>query len=209
MNTARNEKGQFTSTKNWQAVALLLITTLTGAWMLNPYIIKDIDIQSPIVFRNPIHIQWDKYVWMKESEMVSPLVKNVVANEANTVKIVPTPTKPPITSKPAPEPNTELQKANVQIIDEVWGEQANMGRRLAYCESSYGTNIENTQSSARGIFQFIKATWISTRQAMNRDASLALRFDPRENIETAHYLYMRDGFRHWYPSEACVNNGSH
>lgn len=92
-----------------------------------------------------------------------------------------------------------------QYIEYVFGSDADFGLKLAFCESSYNPNAKSNQSSATGIFQFIKSTWIGTRKKMGRDTNLELRTNPKENIDTAYYLFKLNGKRDWKASKGCWN----
>lgn len=152
--------------------------------------------QSPIILRTPVIIE--KY---DNRELVSPLPEIVSEVQAKEVEPSPTPTPEPVST--APEPVGEHQKMVYDLIGEIWGEDADLGRNMAFCESTYGTNVENKVSSARGVFQFIAGTWREQRTHQGDDPSLSLRFDEAENIKTAYNHYKRMGTSPWKASEHC------
>lgn len=96
-----------------------------------------------------------------------------------------------------------------QIIDytryfaQAGGLDADLVIRIAYCESGYRPEARNKMSTASGIFQFIASTWVSTRDDMGRDNSLDLRFNAKENIDTALYKLKNGGIRAWAASKHC------
>lgn len=102
-----------------------------------------------------------------------------------------------------PEPVTNTQKRVVSKIREIWGDDADFGQKLAFCESSYGINLTNGSSTASGIFQFLAGTWTDQRQYMGEDTNLLLRFDEDQNIKTAYAHYQRMGVRPWEASRHC------
>lgn len=99
----------------------------------------------------------------------------------------------------------ESQKYVVDLIKQYWGNDSDVGMAMAFCESTYGDQLANPVSSARGIFQFIKSTWIEERNRMGEDPTLDLRFDHEENIKTGYVHYKKNGLQPWYPSIPCVN----
>lgn len=112
----------------------------------------------------------------------------------------PTPTPKP---KTAPKPNGEIQERVYALIGEIWGKDADLGRRIAYCESTYGTNVISKTSTARGTFQFLKGTWIDQRKHEGSNQDPDLRLNERENIQTAYNHYKRMGTSPWNASKHC------
>lgn len=83
-------------------------------------------------------------------------------------------------------------------------EYARVLDRLINCESGWKPAARSKLSTASGLGQFINGTWTGTRLRMGRDASLALKLDPYENIDTLIFLW--DGGRgagHWRESQGC------
>lgn len=155
-------------------------------------------------YRSPILVQLQSPLVISKypEEMLSPVVETVEAMEA-TPSATPAPT--PETVSKAPQPEGDLQNQVYGLIGEIWGDDAELGRRMAWCESRYGTQVENTSSSARGVFQFIARTWQEQRAYQGDDTDLALRFDLRENITTAYNHYKRMGTTPWNASKHCWN----
>jgi len=98
---------------------------------------------------------------------------------------------------------TTRQKDVAQLIDEVWGEDYILGRKIAFCESSLGLNLSNDKSSASGVFHMIDSTWIEMRTSMRLNTDLTLKTSDRENIETAYHLYKKRGIKPWNASMHC------
>ncbi len=210
----RNNSGQYSPKpslkKRMIPLAMLITSASFCAWLSNPLVPTHIYGQNPvdlsIKFKSPIVINMTKLQWQApEPELISPIPTEVYAKEA-TESAQPTPPPDPY-RVPAgfPAPATELQKRVVKTIREVWGEDADTGIKLAFCESGYGSNVENQVSSARGVFQFIKSTWITERKRMDRPTDLALRFDIQENIETGFSHFKRNGLEQpWQESLKCM-----
>jgi soluble lytic murein transglycosylase-like protein len=91
----------------------------------------------------------------------------------------------------------EAEPTVEELIVRYFGKDADMALRIAYCESRYNPLAKNKNSSASGVFQIIKATWISNRAAMGLDTDLDLRFNAEENIKTAAYIHSRRGWQPW------------
>jgi len=98
---------------------------------------------------------------------------------------------------------TRLEPTIEQIIAEEWGADAEIGKKIAFCESSYNPEAKNKNSSATGLFQIIKSTWEANRKRMNADTNLDLRLDARENAKTAYFLYKQQGGNPWKSSQHC------
>lgn len=91
-----------------------------------------------------------------------------------------------------------LPKGEVQeLIVKYFGKDSAAALKVAKCESGLNPKAANKVSSARGVFQIIKGTWVSNRKAMGLSTDLDLRFDAEENIKTAKYLYDRRGWQPW------------
>jgi hypothetical protein len=92
----------------------------------------------------------------------------------------------------------------VAYIKQKWGvKEAHAAIEVAKCESGFQADVKNPNSSATGIFQIIAGTWTRNRLLMGRDASLHLRKDWIENIDTAHYIYERSDWGPWLASINC------
>ena len=73
--------------------------------------------------------------------------------------------------------------------------------KIAKCESGLNPNAKNKNSSASGLFQFLKSTWnktITELKQPNWDI-----FNPVHNAEAAAYLMSKDGTKHWLESFYC------
>lgn len=110
------------------------------------------------------------------------------------------------TSTPLAKPSSEIERVE-SLIREIWGEDAEIGLALAKCESSLIQTAANSKSTARGVFQFLEATWKYERKLMGRSQDLNLRFDAYENILTGYSHYKRNGLHQpWAESMSCVES---
>ena len=97
-----------------------------------------------------------------------------------------------------PEVKPIIAKSEVEkLIVKYFGDDAEMALKIAKCESGFNEKAKNKTSTASGVFQIIKGTWISNRKAMGLSTDLDLRFDAEENIKTAKYLFGRRGWGPW------------
>ncbi|MDI6788486.1 MAG: transglycosylase SLT domain-containing protein [Planctomycetota bacterium] len=66
---------------------------------------------------------------------------------------------------------------------------------LAKCESNFDPKAKNPNSSASGLFQFVKKTWDWTIKEMGQPTWDV--FNPEHNTAAAAFLIKKDGLRHW------------
>lgn len=78
--------------------------------------------------------------------------------------------------------------------------------RIEWCESKNNPLAKNPNSSASGLFQFLKGTWnfygkkLWGDDLVNRDI-----FDANDSIELAKYAYSLNGTSDWQASKDCWN----
>lgn len=132
--------------------------------------------RTPIIFQSPVVVE----------RIVEPVMEKEVEE---VLEVEPTPT---------PEPQSVED-----IIKSEWKTDADIGLKIAFCESTNNPLVKNKNSSATGLFQFINSTWRDTRFRMNLDPSLDLRLDPVENSRTAYFLYQLKGTQPWSSSKKC------
>lgn len=96
-----------------------------------------------------------------------------------------------------PEPPLPPPLTPKEYLYATYPEEAPLMDRIISCESGWRPEAKNGSSSASGLAQFISSTWVSSRTRMGLDASLSLRFDPIENIDTAVWLLRKEGPTHW------------
>lgn len=74
---------------------------------------------------------------------------------------------------------------------------ANLLKKIADCESSFGPGAQSKNGDYGGMFQFTIGTWQSNRMAMGLDPNPSLRFGAQESIQTAAYLLAHTGPGAW------------
>ena len=103
-----------------------------------------------------------------------------------------------------PEPIVELSiEERILTGAENLGINPQLALAVAKCESGLDQGAKNPNSTASGIFQFLKSTWKSTLERMGLPEHLDV-FDASSNIMAGLWLMKQDGAStHWYPSEDC------
>jgi soluble lytic murein transglycosylase-like protein len=67
---------------------------------------------------------------------------------------------------------------------------------IARCESRFDPKAKNPNSTASGVFQFIRSTWHETTRRMKWTGAFDV-FDPRLNVIAGIWLLKTDGATHW------------
>lgn len=137
----------------------------------------------------------------KEPELISPFVRAYEVTEIEVPKVEEI-EKLEVTFSHV-KSFTTRQREITNLIDDIWGEDYILGRRLAFCESTLGERLSNSQSSASGVFHIIDSTWIEMRHLMNKEANTSLKLNDVENITTAYKLYKIRGTKPWDASKSC------
>jgi len=99
--------------------------------------------------------------------------------------LTPTPTPTPI---PIPTPSPASTSDINSLIDRFatqYGQDPNVIRHIALCESGFNSNAVN--GSYLGLFQFGPVTWKNIRQQMGENPDSNLRASAEESIQTAAY----------------------
>lgn len=91
----------------------------------------------------------------------------------------------------------------ILYIRQKFGNKAADAVKVAKCESGFKSNAKNSESSAKGIFQIVDGTWIANRKRMGRDASLELKSNWIENVDTAEFIYEKSNWWPWLASNNC------
>lgn len=123
------------------------------------------------------------------------------------------PQAPPVEPQPPKEKKAVSPRAPIVATGEIadlirrfsaeYGFDAELALRIAKCESGLRADAQNSHSTASGTFQFINATWVSTRNQMGLDPSLALKTDPVEGVRTGVWKLAHGGIRAWDASRHC------
>ena len=109
-----------------------------------------------------------------------------------TASLTPVPTaSPSATPTPTVIPENPFSSEEIQGFFEKYSNEYGVDihylRHVAVCES--GFNPLATYHIYAGLFQFDGATWKSFRKIMNEDPDPDLRFNAREAVKTAAYLF--------------------
>lgn len=140
-------------------------------------------------------IYFEEFSWSYRTPII--LQSPVVVSRRSEVAGVMIEVTPTVTPTPTPALSVE------DIIREEWGNDSELGIKLAFCESSLNPKAQSELSSATGLFQFLFNTWRETRRQMEEDMDANLRLDARESAKTAYYLYKLQGLQPWDASKAC------
>lgn len=96
------------------------------------------------------------------------------------------------------EAQAKTEEPTVQdLIVKHFGEDAPMALKIANCESGFNPKVKNKVSTATGVFQILKDTWIGNRKAMGLSTNLNLRLNAEENVKTAKFIFDRRGWQPW------------
>lgn len=99
-------------------------------------------------------------------------------------------------------PITKTAEEKIREEAERQGVSQNLAVAIAKCESGLDQGAKNPNSSASGIFQFIRGTFEGTRIAMGLPKEVDV-FDESINIKMGIWLLKREGTRPWVSSAHC------
>lgn len=101
-----------------------------------------------------------------------------------------TPTPTPV---PLPPVSSEEIHRYIERFAGQYGVDPNVLRHIAQCESGY--NPSSISLSYAGLYQFGPTAWTKYRNLLGEDASLDLRFNAEESVQTAAYvLHLNQGY---------------
>jgi len=117
---------------------------------------------------------------------------SVVPSASPSASLTPSPTaSPTATPTPSVVPENPFASEEIQGFFEEYSNKYGVDihylRHVAVCES--GFNPLATYHIYAGLFQFDPATWKSFREIMNEDPDPDLRFNAKEAVKTAAYLF--------------------
>lgn len=81
----------------------------------------------------------------------------------------------------------------------IWGVNPNLAVRIVECESGFKPYVQNKQSSAYGLFQFLNSSWSTVQIQMNKKLD---REDPYDQIE-AGLFWLKKSTSPWNESKFC------
>jgi hypothetical protein len=83
-----------------------------------------------------------------------------------------------------------------------YGVDRDLALRIARAESGLNCTVQNKNSSAGGLFQFINSTFLSTQKRLGKDQDISKKYDCNENAQLAIYLLSKGELRHWNASRS-------
>lgn len=90
---------------------------------------------------------------------------------------------------------TEPIQDMIRRVSNEVGVDSDLMLRIAKCESGFNPLSKNKGSTASGVYQFIKSTWVRYGEGSV--------FDPLANITAAVKLVKKNGTRDWLASSGC------
>lgn len=100
---------------------------------------------------------------------------------------------------PVDQEDIATVRGYIQEYAAEFGVDPNLLDRIARCESGYRSNARNRNSTASGVFQFIRGTWNTTIEGQ---AGMSP-FDARANVRAAARKISEGGLRAWNASKRC------
>jgi soluble lytic murein transglycosylase-like protein len=91
------------------------------------------------------------------------------------------------------------------IIDkwaDYYGVDKHLAVRIAFAESGLNCKVQNKDSSAGGLFQFINSTFLSTQKRLGKPQDISKKYDCNENAELGIYLLSKGELHHWNASRS-------
>lgn len=162
--------------KYWTTLGLLAFT-VAGTL---PYIMNDWKRNSEAVFISP---EATGPVHVIEVEVEPKGTSWTIEGNTDIAKI--------ISSDKGWVENLITQAANK------YGVSDTLMQAIAQCESGFRPTAKNPHSTATGVFQFIKATWLGFVKQRGLDWTLEDRIDPVKNIDMAAYVISKGGLHNW------------
>lgn len=140
---------------------------------------------------------------------------SVVANNAktNTLKSVVTPTVSResitatqtsfATSAPqhTPTPVMQMPATDLEPLFNQYGQKYGVSpevlRSIAFCESSFNSQVTSPNGLYGGLYQYLDSTWRATRSQMQLDDHPDLRYNAKEAIKTTAFKIAQGGIGAW------------
>jgi soluble lytic murein transglycosylase-like protein len=83
-----------------------------------------------------------------------------------------------------------------------YGVDKDLAVRIARAESGLDCKVQNKNSSAGGLFQFINSTFLSTQKRLGKPQDISRKYDCDENAQLGIYLLSKGELRHWEASRS-------
>ena len=81
-----------------------------------------------------------------------------------------------------------------------YGVDKDLAVRIAFAESGLNCKVQNKNSSAGGLFQFINSTFLNTQKRLGKPQDISRKYDCDENAELGIYLLSKGELQHWNAS---------
>jgi soluble lytic murein transglycosylase-like protein len=83
-----------------------------------------------------------------------------------------------------------------------YGVDKDLALRIAHAESGLNCKVQNKDSSAGGLFQFINSTFLNTQKRLGKPQDISRKYDCDENAELGIYLLSKGELQHWKASRS-------
>lgn len=133
--------------------------------------------------------------------IISPLPQKVYptptpTNTPTPTPIPPTPTETP-TPTPAPVTAPEYLESLLLKYSNEYSIDSQLLKRIAKCESGFGTGASFNNGLYAGLFQFSEVLWRQTRTLIGLDPNPDLRYSGEESIRTAAFMLSQGHLGIW------------
>ena len=89
-----------------------------------------------------------------------------------------------------------------------YGVDKDLAVRIARAESGLNCKVQNKNSSAGGLFQFINSTFLSTQKRLGKPQDISRKYDCDENAQLGIYLLSKGELQHWKASQSVWDRSS-
>jgi hypothetical protein len=89
-----------------------------------------------------------------------------------------------------------------------YGVDKDLAVRIARAESGLNCKVQNKNSSAGGLFQFINSTFLSTQKRLGKPQDISRKYDCDENAQLGIYLLSKGELQHWNASRSVWDRSS-
>jgi len=104
----------------------------------------------------------------------------------------------PVVLSPAPPSAAKI----IHKWADYYGVDKDLAVRIAFAESGLNCKVQNKNSSAGGLFQFINSTFLNTQKRLGKPQDISRKYDCNENAELGIYLLSKGELRHWKASQS-------
>ena len=90
----------------------------------------------------------------------------------------------------------------IHLWADYYGVDRELAVRIARAESGLNCKVQNRDSSAGGLFQFINSTFLATQKRLGKPQDISRKYDCDENAELGIYLLSKGELQHWNASRS-------